>query len=157
MNQQTFASILDAPATDSVRPPAVPAGHYIATIKGLPRRDKSSKKQTEFIEYKVGLLGVYEENGTSDVDAEELAAFVEVNGPLNTKEMNLTFYMTEKSAFRHREFLEDDLGMDMEGKSHWEGAQETPGSQFVVNIRQKPTEDGKGVYSEIASTAPLAD
>src|SRR5271155_2855426 len=96
-----LSSILEAPATEIKRPPPFPAGQYICVIKGLPRKDKSTKKQTEFVEFKVQPLSAVE--GTVDEDA--LEAF----GSLNEKEMNLTFYMTEKSAYRMKEFLEDDL------------------------------------------------
>jgi len=148
-----FASILDAPATESVRPPALPAGPYVTIVQGLPRRDKSTKKGTDYIEYTVGFLQAYfNESGESEVDAQALEEFGDVTG----KTMKLTFYMTEASAYRHTEFLTNDLGIDMEGKSHWEGAQEAPGNQFISFIKQKPRDDGKGVFSEIASTAPLA-
>ncbi len=155
MNQQaTFQSILDAPATDSVRPPAMPAGTYLCLVKGLPRRDKSTKKGTDFIEYTIQFVAPYiNAEGESDVDAEQLAEFGEVKG----KDMRLTFYMTEASAYRHREFLENDLKLDCEGKSHWAAAQEAPGSQFLASIRQKARDDGKGVYSEIGSTAPVGE
>lgn len=149
----SFSSILNAPATASVRPPAVPGGHYIMMIRGLPRQDKSSKKGTEFIEYTVAILQPYvNENGDCDVDAQALGEFGTVQG----KEMFLTFYMTEKSAYRHTEFLRDDLGLDVEGQTHWEAAQSAPGGQFIGFVRQKPRDDGKGVISEIGGTAPLA-
>jgi len=148
----SFANILDAPATESVRPPAIPAGHYTALIRGLPRQDKSTKKGTPYIEYVVAILSVYtDEAGNTDVDAQALEEFGEVVG----KELRLTFYMTEASAYRHTEFLANDLRLDIEGKSHWEAAQMAPGGQFVVQIRQKPRDDGKGVFSEIGNTGPL--
>jgi len=149
----SFSSILNTPATASVRPPAVPGGHYIMMIRGLPRQDKSSKKGTEFIEYTCAILQPYtDEAGNCDVDPQALEEFGSVQG----KEMRLTFYMTEASAYRHTEFLTNDLGLDIEGASHWEAAQSAPGAQFVAMVRQKPREDGKGVYSEIGGTAPLA-
>lgn len=149
----TFTSILDAPASAAERPPALPAGTYIAVVKGLPNRGKSTKKQTDYIEYTLSILGSYtNSDGECDVDADDLAAFGDVKG----KEMKLTYYMTEKSAFRHKEFLMDDLRLEFDDDaSHWGVAQQTAGSQFLVTIRQKPTDDGKGVYSEIASTAPM--
>lgn len=154
MTQQSFSSILDAPATDAVRPPTLPVGHYIAMIKGLPRKDKSTKKGTDFIEYKVSFIEpFYDAEGNSDIDAQALEEFGAVQG----KEMNLTFYLTENSAYRHREFLENDLRLDIDGKSHWEAAQEAPGSQFIAGIRHKARDDGKGIFAEIGSTAPLED
>ncbi len=148
----SFQSILNAPATASTRPPPVPGGHYVMLIRGLPRQDKSSKKQTEFIEYNCAIIQPYvDSEGSSDVDAEALAEFGVVQG----KEMRLTFYMTEKSAYRHTEFLSNDLLLEIEGLSHWEAAQHAPGNQFIAHVRQKPSDDGKGVFSEIGGTAPL--
>jgi len=149
----TFSSILNAPATESVRPPALPAGHYISMIKGLPRQDKSTKKGTEFIEYTVLFLQPYvDAEGNSDVDPQALEEFGQVKG----KEMRLTFYMTEKAAYMHTEFLTDTLGLDISGMSHWQAAQQASGAQFIAQVRQKPRDDGKGVFSEIGNTAALS-
>ena len=148
----TFSSILDAPATDAVRPPTLPAGHYIAMIKGLPRKDKSSKKGTDSIEYGVSFLEPYTDaDGNTDIDPTALEEFGSDAG----KEMKLTFYITENSAYRHREFLENDLRLEIDGLSHWEAAQEAPGAQFVAFVRHKARDDGKGVFAEIGNTAPV--
>ena len=156
--EQTFTSILDTPASEAVRPPALPAGTYVAVIKGLPRRGQSDKKKTDFIEYTLNVIQPYvDDEGNGDVDDDELKSFTEVNGALAGKEIKLTYYITEKSAYRHKEFLTDDLGLEFDDSaSHWSVAQQTGGTQFLIHMRQKPTDDGKGVYSEIASTAPIA-
>lgn len=148
----TFNDILDAPATEFVRPPAVPAGTYIALVKGLPERGKSTKKGTSFIAFKIAFIGVAADaEGNSDVDADALAEFGEIAGT----EMNLTFYITEKSGYRCKEFLEEDLGIEIGDRSMWVAAQEAANHQLVVHVRQKPRDDGKGMYSEIASTGPI--
>ena len=154
MNQQSFASILDEPGTEFVRPPAFPAGSYIAMVKGLPRRDKSTKKGTEFVEFTLSFISpVMGEEGPIDIDADALEAFGEVQG----KEMKLTFYLSEKSAYRLQEFLVDDLRIERNDRSLWETAQDAPGHQVIVHVRQKPRDDGKGMYSEISSTAPVEE
>jgi hypothetical protein len=147
MNQTSFSSILDRPATESERPAAFPIGSYICIIKGLPRKDKSTKKGTDYIEYTLQPVQAIE--GT--VDEEALGEF----GNLADKELKLTFYITEKSAYRHKEFLEDDLRLDIGDDTHWEAAQKTNGARVVVQIKHTPRDDGKGVYSEIAGTAPV--
>jgi hypothetical protein len=143
----SFSSILDRPASEAERPPAFPAGDYICVIKGLPRKDKSTKKGTDFIEYTLQPVSAVE--GTVDEDAlKQFGSFVD-------KILLLTFYITEKSAFRHKEFLADDLGLDIEDESHWEAAQKTQGVQVLVHIKHRATEDGKGVFHEIVGTAPV--
>lgn len=146
MAESNLASILDKPASDIKRPPPMPAGHYIFTIIGLPRFDKSSKKQTDFYEFKCRFTQAYD-----DVDDEELAAV----GGIAGKETNLTFYITEKSVYRLTEFMRDDLGISDEGKTSRQMLDETPNCQFVGLIKHAPSEDGKGVYANITTTGPV--
>lgn len=149
-----FGSILDRPASDFERPVPLPAGTYLAVIQGLPRRDKSTKKQTDYIEYNVKFLKPFEnDDGETDVDLDELKTM----GGCKDKEMKLTFYITEKAGYRHSEFLADDIGIELEGKSQWEAAQEAAGQQLLVFVKQVPREDGKGMFSEIAKTAPVGE
>lgn len=146
---QSFASILDQPASSSERPPLIPVGSYVCAIKGLPRRDKSSKKGTEFIEYTIQPVSAVD--GT--VDSDELQALGHLSSITFPK---LTFYFTEKSAYRHKEFLRDDLGMEFEDDdSHWSLAQQAPGNQFIAQIKHRPSDDGKSMFADIAGTAPV--
>jgi len=146
MAEANLASILDQPASAVKRPPPMPAGHYVFTILGLPRNDKTSKKQTDFYEFKCRYTQAYD-----DVDADELAAV----GGIAGKETGLTFYITDKSTYRLTEFMRDDLGISEEGKSVRQMLEETPNCQFVGQIKHTPSEDGKGVYANIAVTSPL--
>lgn len=141
-----FSNILDAPAAGFERPPPMPVGSYICLIQGQPERGKSDKKQTDFIRFNLQFV-----QPLDDVDPEAL----EDIGGYQGKNMPITFFVTDKSAYRLKEFLADDLGLDLEGKTFWAAAQEAPGSQVLISIRHKPTEDGKGVYAEIASTAAV--
>lgn len=144
----TFSSVLDAPVNAAERPPMFPAGNYVAVISGQPKQGESTQKKTPFVEYTIRPL----EAVTDTVDEDALKEF----GPLGEAEMRLTFYITEKSAYRHREFLENDLGIDTSGgEGHFTLAQQAPGSQLIITVRHKPREDGKGVFAEIAGTAPL--
>ena len=144
----TFGSILDRPATEFDRPPPMPVGTYVCMVKGEPRRDKSTKKGTEYIEFNLQFLEAGE-----DVDANELKAL----GGIKEKQMKLTFYITDNSGYRCQEFLRDDLGIDIEGQSLWDAAQEAKGQSCLVTIRQKPRDDGKGMFSEIGGTAPVGE
>lgn len=147
-----FASILDAPITEAERPPAIPTGDYILVISGNPRRDKSTRNQTDYIEYSLKILSAVD--GTYDED--ELKEFEESQGKISGKETKKTFYITEKSGYRHKEFIIDDLGLEMgPDKSHWEAAQEAVGHQFLGHYTKKPSDDGKGWFSELTSTAPV--
>src|SRR5262245_1643642 len=124
-----FSSILDRPSNTVVRPPAAPIGNYVWAIKGLPKRDKSTKKQTEYIEYTCKAVSYIE--GT--VDEEELAGF---GGLAKVPEHKLTFYMTEKSGYRLKEFLQNDLGFEWDEaeRTLWQVAQEANGAQFLCTL-----------------------
>lgn len=152
----SFSSILDRPATDFDRPPPLPVGQYLTVIAGLPRKDKSSKKGTDYVEFALKfIIAVDGDDGQPTVDPDALAEYEQLCKLADTTR-NLTFYITEKSGYRFREFLEDDLEIDLNGKTLWEAAQEAVNSQVIVSIRQKPRDDGKGMFDEIAATAPAA-
>jgi uncharacterized iron-regulated membrane protein len=141
----TFSSILDRKGTDIKRPPPMPVGTYVWVVKGLPRFDKSSKKQTDFVEFNVVAL-----QALDDVDPGDLEAM----GGVVDKTTTITFYLTEKSAYRLTEFMHDDLGIDDDQETR-AMIDQTPGKQFLGHVKHVPSSDGKGVYWEIDQTAPL--
>lgn len=146
--QGKFSSILDRPSGEIKRPPPLPTGTYIWTVRGLPRLDKSAQKQTDFVEFTVV--------PTTPLDDVDMAA-VAACGGLAGKEGRLTFYLTEKSAYRLTEFLVDDLKIDSDDGNKQTRAMldESPNSQFLGHVKHTPSKDGKGVYWEIDITAPL--
>lgn len=156
MNTTNFTDILKRPASDIERPKSLPAGTYLAVVKGQPRQDKSEKKKTPFVEFTLALLAAEE-----DVDQEELtSALTDKAGkvtPLTDKTMKATYYITEGSAWRLKDFL-GHLGFDTESDASMEQIiSETPGSQVYINLRHKASEDGKTVFAEIASTAKVGE
>ena len=54
-----FGALLDTPASDVERPKPLPQGSYTAVTVGLPRPDKSAKKQTEFLEWTLKILAEF--------------------------------------------------------------------------------------------------
>lgn len=146
-----FSSILDRPSGEIKRPPPMPTGTYVWVVKGLPRLDKSTQKQTDFAEFTVA--------PTAPLDDVDLEALQEVGG-LAGKQTTLTFYITEKSAYRLTEFIVDDLKIDNDdGKGGTVPTRalldQTPNASFLGHVKHTPSRDGKGVYWEIDQTAPL--
>ena len=139
-----FGSILDKPTSEIERPPTLPQGSYLCVVHGLPRFDKSTKKQTEFAEFTLRVLQAGE-----DVEEEALKEF----GPLGETSIKHTFYLTEKSAYRLKEFLINDLLIEDTGTLR-EMIDETPGKQVMISIKHQASDDGKSVYANVASTAP---
>lgn len=150
-----FSNILDQPAGEFKAPVPLPSGTYLGVINGLPRRDKSKTKGTDFIEYNVKILEPYKnDDGETDVDLDE----VKEMGGVKDKEMKLTFYFTEKSGFMHDEFLKEVAKVEPDGeKSSWDFAQELSGQQLLVFVKQEPRQDGKGMRSVIARTLPIPE
>lgn len=145
-----FGSILDKQSSEIERPKPLPVGTYIAAVQGLPRIDKSSKKQTEFSEYTLKLLAAQD-----DVDAD---ALTEMGGIAN-KTIKATYYHTDDAAWRLKKFL-DDLGIeeedeDGEGLSLRQRMQMVAGRQVLVTIKHTASDDGTTVYANVNGTAAV--
>ena len=136
-----FGSILDRAPSEIEKPKPLPQGSYITQIVGQPRFDKSSKKQTEFVEFTHKLL-----QAQDDVDEDELKAL----GGVKDKVMKNTFYLTESAAWRLKEFLEH-CGIE-EGDSLREMIEETPGKQVGVFINHEASQDGTSVFARVGKT-----
>lgn len=139
-----FGSILDKPMDTVERPKPLPTGTYTFTIEGLPKFDKSTKKQTEYVEFTCKPIAVGD-----DVDQEALAGM----GGIEGKTFRLTFYLTEGSLWRLKEFLLDDLKIEEE--NFRAAIDSTPGQQFLGTIKHEASNDGKAVFASIGSTAPV--
>ena len=121
----SFSAILDTQMSEVERPKPIPVGHYIAMVDGRYKQDVSAQKQTPYVEFQMKLI-----KALDDVDADDLkAALTKPSGqstPLNAKSLRNTYYLTEDSLFRLKDFLED-LGLDVNGKTFSELLDETAG------------------------------
>lgn len=141
-----FASVLDMPASEIERPKPLPVGSYICVVQGQPRIDKSAKKQTEFSEFTLKLL-----EALDDVDTDALEAI----GGIKDKTTKVTFYHTENSIYRLKEFLEH-CGVDMEdGISLRQLIAEAPGKQVVAHIVHEASQDGEAIYAKVKNTTAV--
>jgi len=144
MANPNFGIILDKPATDVERPKPLPQGSYTCVVKGLPRYDKSSKKQTEFVEFTLKPLSAGE-----DVDEDDLKAM----GGFENKTIRATYYLTEESVFRLKDFL-IHCGIDEDGQTLRQMIDQTPGCQVIAFIKHRASDDGQSIFAELAKTAP---
>src|SRR5215472_10004854 len=135
----TFGSILDQPAQDAERPPLLPRGYYHTVVQSF-REDKSSKG-TEFVAFSLKVIGPWEGRGEPDED--ELEEFGEVRDSI----IEARFYLTEKSKYRLREFLEH-CGVDRsDGKSFKQACPETTNCEVLVQVAHEPLQSGDGVMA----------
>jgi hypothetical protein len=139
----SFGALLNTPPSETERPKPLPQGSYTAMVQGLPRMDKSAKKQTEFVEFTLKLLSANE-----DVDEEELAAM----GGLADKTIKDTYYLTDNSLWRLKDFL-INCGIDVDNAESYSVAlEETPGKQIGVFIKHEASQDGTSVFARVGKT-----
>jgi len=146
-----FGSLLDKRPDEIEKPKPLPEGSYLWVVQGMPRMDKSSKKQTEFVEFTLKCL-----QAGDDVDKEALA---EILGDKSLGEVTqrATYYLTDNSLWRLKEFLEH-CGIDMdESESLRIAIEETPNCQVVAFINHEPSQDGSSIFARLGKTALAED
>lgn len=143
--QATFGSILDRAPSEIEKPKPLPQGSYITSIVGQPRFDKSSKKQTEFVEFTHKI-----KSASDDVDTDELEAYLGGEKKLTDVVMKNTYYLTEGAVWRLKEFLEH-CAID-EGDSLRAMIEETPGAEVGIYVNHEPSQDGTSFFARINKT-----
>jgi hypothetical protein len=145
-----FQSILDIMDDDVERPKPVPVGTYLCTVISK-REDKSSKKQTDFIEYTLKPIAAGE-----DVNEEDL----EECGGLENKTLRLTFYLVEPSQgsagslWRLKEFL-NDCGVPKGGSLVGDRAPAAINTQVYAYVTHTVSQDGQAVFANVTKTAQV--
>jgi hypothetical protein len=144
-----FSDILSRKSSEIKAPKPLPPGSYVWLIEGQPRFDRSTKQQTDFVEFTCRCLQPRE-----DVDQ---TALQEAGGAVG-KTRRLTFWITEEAVSRLSNkqgtgFLEQ-LGIDGD-ISVAEKVSMAPGRQFIGHIRHKASQDGTRIFAEIGQTAAL--
>ncbi len=143
MTMANFSDILDLETSETERPKPLPQGTYTCVVQGLPRYDKSSKKQTPFVEFTLAPNGVLD-----DVDAEAL----EDMGGFAGKTIRATYYLTDDALWRLKEFL---AHCGIEDGKYRDCIDQTPGCSVGAVLRHKASQDGTGVFAELARTVAL--
>lgn len=140
-----FSDILDTPSSDVERPKPLPQGSYLCVVKGLPRHDVSSQKKTPFVEFTLQPLEARE-----DVYADDLEAM----GGIADKTIRATYYLTNESVFRLKDFL-DHCGAGDDTMTLRDRIDEAPNCQVVAFVKHRASQDGQSIYAELAKTAPV--
>lgn len=148
-----FTSILDRAPTEIEKPKPIPTGTYATVLVGVPRQDKSAKKQTPFVEFTHKITSAGE-----DVDPDELKEALSASDGsvrrLQDITMKNTFYLTEGSAWRLKQFLAD-CGFDVESadQSLREMIEETAGRAVNIHVIHEPSQSGDSFFAKIGSSA----
>lgn len=157
VSRPNFSSILDTPVSSAERPKPMPVGQYIWIVQGQPKFDKSSKKQTEYVEF---TLKASEALDTVDPDAldEWLTKKDGTKSRLQDATKTLTFYLTEGAKYRLMDFLiHCGVANEDSEESFKQLIPETAGCQIIGTIRHEPFQSGDGIRAVIGSTAPVED
>lgn len=141
----SFKDILAKPIAEVEAPQAIPLGTYDFRIKNHEFVE-SGKKKTPGVQFNVIPTRAHE-----DVSQEELSA---LKKPFSSREMKLTFWITEESAFRLREFLENDIGLT--GANLESLIPQAANAIFAGYVNQRPSEDNTKMFSEITKTLKAA-
>ena len=138
-----FNALLDKQVDKAERPKPTPAGTYTFAVK-KHEFGESKQKKTPYVEFTVGLIAPGQ-----DVDQAELSQVEN----WNQREMRLTFYLTEDSLFRLREFSEH-CGLDISGKTFSQIIPDLTGCQFTGMVEhQVSTRNPGDVFANIGRTA----
>jgi hypothetical protein len=143
----SFEDILNKTTSDVTAPPPYPAGTYLAVTEGVPVWGKSSVQQTKQIQFKAKLL-----QAMPDVNQEKLSEWAEQTGSplIGSQSVYLTYY--DPQPHRLTEFL-SHLGLG--SLTVREAIEESPGRQFIVTIRHRPSQDGTRIMAEVGGTASV--
>jgi len=146
-----FNALLDTPLDQFEAPVPLPNGSYVAVISAPAKLIEPKGDRNGGIEFEVTFI-----EAMPDVDAEALESSLR-GKPLNEKKQRLTFWISDNSGYRLREFAENHLKLPS-GLTTRELLAQAPGIQFVANVTQKPSSrDPSKVYAEITSTAAMPE
>lgn len=157
MTEANFAAILEKTVDQVEKPKPMPGGTYLTQLVGQPRQDVSSQKKTPFVEFTHKFV-----SAGDDVNEEELKeALTASDGTvrsLSDVTMKNTYYLSEKSLYRLKDFLAD-CGFDMEDAeakkiSFGQMIADSPGMMVKVFVKHEPSQDGKSIFARIDSTLP---
>lgn len=140
-----FTSILDRPSSDIEKPKPLPQGTYRFTVQGLPKYDKSTKKQTSYVEFALKPTAAMD-----DVDEDDLKAM----GGFANKTVKATYYETEDAIWRLKEFL-DHCGAGEENETLRVRNEQTPNCEVMGTIKHEFSQDGTAVFAKLGTTAPV--
>lgn len=143
-----FADLLNKPSGQAKKPPVLDAGDYPGVIKGH-EMGESSQKKTPYVRFNLGLIGWPE---GAEAQIKEDGTPIDLAG----KSLRRDFFLTDDALWRLDQFLRDELGLELEGRSYAEVLPETTGSQVLIEVRQGMNQQTNDLFNEVAGLRKLA-
>lgn len=146
-------AVLNTKATEIKRAPPIPVGTYTLQVYGRPSFvDMSRANKTDYADFQLKIISIGDNVSEDDLNGypggRQALAGMELKGHGTGR-----FYLSEKATPQLTEWLEQALGIELEGKSLKEACFEAPGHNVICEMAQEPTQDGKGMQNRIASWA----
>jgi hypothetical protein len=145
MSEQTFADILNQPfmGYEPVKP--LPTGTYHCVVEGVPEK-KTSSNGNDYLRVNLRPLSAGE-----DVDKDALEGMGGLEGRLIFHDL---YVMSEFGRARLSKFLAD-CGFDEGEGTKAQLVDACNGCQLLVNLRHRPSMDGKGIRTVVDDTAKI--
>ena len=121
-----FRTLMAKPLDEVKAPPPLPNGTYHGILSKFNFAESRDKK-TPYCEYSIQLTGPGD-----DIEASEVS-----DVDWSKKQLRKTFYLTEDSLYRFKEFLES-LGLATAGKTIDSLIQDTLNMQVLVGVTSRP-------------------
>jgi hypothetical protein len=142
-----FMEILNKPFDDIKPPKPLPVGTYLCLVDGQPDYRRLGKDQNGAAIFKFKPI-----QADADVDQADLLEALEGKA-LSEVSFQTTFWITEKALYRLKDFLNNALGIEGNGRQLPEVIPEAAGKQVKVTIGHRPGDDGKAMYADVKGFA----
>lgn len=150
----SMESVLNQKASEIKRPPPVPVGTYTLQFHGRPTFvDMERQGKASYVDFQSKIMALSDEMSEEDIAAYPGGRAALLGQDIKPRHGWCRFYLTESSAVQLKEWIEDILQIDMEGKTLKEACFDVPGHMAIAEVQQTPTQDGKGMIAEIRGWA----
>lgn len=137
MSTVNLQELLRKPADQVERPKPLPGGTYNGMVSGR-EFGESREKKTPYVRFSIQVV-----TPGNDIDPTTIAGI-----DLSKKKLRRDFFLTPDAEYRLVEFAES-CGINKSGRSLAELIEECLNKPVLVEVIQKPNQDGSEVYNEV--------
>jgi hypothetical protein len=139
MSTPNLQELLRKPAESVERPKPLPGGTYNGMISNR-EFGESKEKKTPYVRFMIQLV-----SPGNEIDPTTLEGI-----DLSKKKLRRDFFLTLDAEYRLVEFAES-CGIDKHGRSLAELIEECLNKPVLVEVTQRPSQDGSELYNDVAN------
>lgn len=139
-----FKTLLSKPMDTVEKPKPLPAGTYNGSVQKYEFME-SKEKKTPYARMHMSV-----HSAGADVDPDSLAGV-----DLSKKTLRKDFYLTDDAAYRLKDFIES-CGVQTAGRTIGETIPELLNAQVLIDVTQRPSEDGSDIFNDVRSVRGVA-